>query len=425
MPVQIKKILFIFLSAISFSTFALDAESTNAKIQAALDQTRIQNAAPAMQVSVSLPGEYASRNFVSGTTKLNGKNKITTDSLFQIGSNTKAFVAVLILQLETQGKLNINDAIDKYIDFSKHPTWPQEWQNVTIKQLLNMTSGIDNYTEDKNFIAEVTQNPDLHFTATQLINIAAKHPDYFAPGKSWYYSNTDYILAGKIIENVTGQTVTQNINEKLLGSTHLNLLNTHYAGANNYSRNTNLHAVSSYDEYPGEEAKDESSKGLSWANSAGCMLSNTSDLTRWIRSLFSGKTLASQQLHEMKSLVCWSGSKTGCTLGQPVSSDGFGFALTEQTTQSLGKVWIYEGSTLATDFIYYWIPSYDTVISVTADIRNDKNSPNKLANKIVEILMQSRAWKNYRVLHSVPTLDASQLKTLQSTLKFPLKNKLT
>ena len=57
--------------------------------------------------------------------------------------------------------------------------------------------------------------------------------------------------------------------------------------------------------------------------------------------------------------------------------------------------------------------------------RNDKNSPNKLANKIVEILMQSRAWKNYRVLHSVPTLDASQLKTLQSTLKFPLKNKLT
>lgn len=258
------KIFLIILSVIfSTSVFALDTQNTNAKIQQAIDQTRIANHVPAIQVSVSLPNEYAPRNFVSGTTKLNDKKDVNTDSLFQIGSNTKAFISVLILQLEAQDKLSIDDPIDKYIDFSKHPTWPSEWKNVTIKQLLNMTSGIYNYTEDSNFINEITVHPNTHFTATQLIDIAASQPDNFAPGTSWNYSNTDYVLAGKIIQNITGKTVTQMMYQKLLGSTQYNLDNTYYAGSHDYSKNINARAVGSYLNVNGKVI-DVSSKGLTW-----------------------------------------------------------------------------------------------------------------------------------------------------------------
>ena len=431
-----KKLLFIFLTVTSFSTFALDNSSskTDAKIQAALDQTRTQYGASAMQVSVSLPGEYASRNFVSGTTKLNGKNKLTTDNLFQIGSITKSFVSAIILQLEAKGELSIDDPIDKYIDFSKHPTWPAEWQNVTIKQLLNMTSGIYNYTEDKTVMASVFQNPNEHFTATQLVDVAAKHPDDFKPGTSWNYSNTDYVLAGMIIKNVTGKSVTQVMNEKLLGSTHLNLLNTYYQGAHDYSPNVLRHAVDTYFTYEGTNPdvapRDISSSSLSWANSAGCMLSNTSDIVRWVRALFSGQVLKPQQLNEMESLVCTNEMGTpNCVMGQPIQPTigvfGYGLGIAEFAAKVRGSyipVWMYEGHTLGQTFIYYFIPSDNTVISVNCDFTNknlDYDPVNKLATKIFMILNESNALKNYHEAHGMPAIDASQL---QTSLNFPQEN---
>jgi len=417
-----KKLLFIFLTMASFSTFALDnsSSSTNEKIQATLDKIRIQNNAPAMQVSVSLPGEYASRNFVSGTTEMNGKTNITTDSLFQIGSNTKAFVSVIILQLEAQGKLSIDDPIDKYIDFSKHPTWPSKWKNITIKQLLNMTSGIFSYTDDQNFSNEVINNPNIHFTATQLVNIAASHPDDFSPGTSWNYSNTDYILVGKIIQNLTGKTVTQLMYQKLLGSTQYNLDNTYYEGSQDYSENINARAVGSYLNINGK-IQDVSSKGLSWANAAGSMLSTGSDMTRWVRALFSGPVLKPQQLNEMESLVCTDETPVlGCKLGQPVNNDGYGLGLYEKydTNNNIGKVWLYEGQTFGTTSVYAYIPSYNTVIYVAGDyVNNERDYVGDLMNQILSILLQSHSWQKYRETHEMTPIDASQLNV--TIIKFP------
>ena len=364
------------------------------QLQAVLDNYRTQYGIPAMQASVSLPSESKTRDYVSGTTQYGGTTKVASWNLFQIGSNTKAFIAAIILQLETEGKLSINDPISKYLDTTKFPwpsTWPVKWKEITIKQLLNMTSGIYDYTEDDAFVQSILNDPAQQCNNLDLINIAANHPDYFSPGQGWHYSNTDYILAGLIINVVTGNTIEQVMQERLLGPTNYNLLNTYYSDEN-YPADIVKRTVYGYADIDGV-LQDVTSPNISWGGAAGAMLSNTNNITLWVRALFGGQVLKSQQLAEMQSLVCLS-ADDNCVPGQIVTKQigGFGLGLGETNAQPYGVVWSYEGGTLGYLFLYVWIPSYDTVITVTQDVAGDpEDHLGDLVVNMLNILDNSKA----------------------------------
>jgi CubicO group peptidase (beta-lactamase class C family) len=132
---------------ISASTaFANCGPLLNETVQKTIDTYRTENNIPAIQASVFCPGENQPRDFISGTKTKEGADPIKADTLFQIGSETKSFIAAIILQLEADGLLSIEDDIGTWL-----PQLPAHWKKITIKQLLNHTSGLGvKYIYDDN-----------------------------------------------------------------------------------------------------------------------------------------------------------------------------------------------------------------------------------------------------------------------------------
>ncbi len=160
--------------------------------------------------------------FYAGDNGLSDKKPIGPDTLFDIGSNTKEFTAALILKLEAAGKLNIDDTIGKWL-----PQYPA-WKDVTIRSLLQMTSPIPNYSETVA-IGEI-EVADIHhqFSAKDLIGfVDPANGAHFPPATGWFYSNTNYILAGLIIEAASGMNYEQALTTMILEP--LGLHDTYYA----------------------------------------------------------------------------------------------------------------------------------------------------------------------------------------------------
>lgn len=137
----------------------------------------------------------------SGNTDFFNQHPINSSHLYQIGSITKSFIAAVILQLEATPELHfsIEDKLSIYL--------PQyaEWGDITIKQLLNMTSGIPDYLEDDSYLRDLANNPDKNWQPDEELSYVAKKPLLFSPGIKWYYSNSNYILIGLVIKKLTAR----------------------------------------------------------------------------------------------------------------------------------------------------------------------------------------------------------------------------
>lgn len=136
------------------------------------------------------------------------------DMIFRIGSITKQFTAIAILQLFEQGKLDLQDDITKFI-----PDYPTQGYKITVEHLLTHTSGIKSYTS----VPEFAQYARIDKTLLEVINIFKNQPMEFAPGTKWNYNNSGYFLLGYIIEKVSGKTYPQYIEDnffKPLGMTN-------------------------------------------------------------------------------------------------------------------------------------------------------------------------------------------------------------
>jgi len=149
-------------------------------------------------------GRVAAR---SGVARLGSTAPVAFDSRFRMGSNTKTFVAVVMLQLVQEGKLGLDDTVDHWLPGVVSGNG-NDGTKITVRNLLQHTTGIFDYTEA--LLAGLTldgfqQLRFEHFEPEQLIAIAMAHEPKFAPGAGWSYSNTNYILAGMIIKKVTGQ----------------------------------------------------------------------------------------------------------------------------------------------------------------------------------------------------------------------------
>src|SRR4051812_17015600 len=262
------------------------------QIQQILSNWRARSGIPAATLSILLPSHDLPITFNSGTTVFRGEESVTADTLYQAGSITKSFTSTIILKLEADGKLNINDPITKYL-----PQYPQ-WGNISIRQLLNHTSGIFNYTEAGLF-NQIRKNPREGFTPEALVRIAEQHRNYFPPGRGWKYSNTNYVLAGMIIEKITGQSMNDVMNYYLRRGFNLNLGHTYFASGL-YTSNLMSRMAHGYS----SAGSDATYDNMSWAYTVGGIVSTTQDLIAWWHGLFQGNVLPGAQMDEMMDLVC-------------------------------------------------------------------------------------------------------------------------
>lgn len=147
------------------------------------------------------------------------------DGRFRIGSVTKVFVSTVLLQLVGEGRLRLDDPVERHL-----PGVVPNGAAITVRQLLNHTSGLFNHTEDTRFL--VTNEAELEdyahgtwryrdYRPEQLAAVSAEHPPYFAPGQGWHYSNTNYVLAGMIVRKVTGRAWQQEVERRIVRPLHL------------------------------------------------------------------------------------------------------------------------------------------------------------------------------------------------------------
>lgn len=148
---------------------------------------------PGAIVYVDVPGR-GSWLAAFGSTTSDGGRPMRTDEHMRIGSVTKSLTAEVVLQLVDQGRIKLDDPVSTYM-----PGVPNG-QNMTIRQLLGMTAGPFNYTEDDYFNLTLDKEPKKPWTVNEVIGIGLAHPPYFPPGQGFHYSNTNYEMLGVIAE---------------------------------------------------------------------------------------------------------------------------------------------------------------------------------------------------------------------------------
>lgn len=178
---------------------------------------------PGLVVGVRRAGEEP--NIVaSGRADLGSGRRMTPQDRFRVGSLTKPMVATVILQLADEGLLSLDDPLARFL-----PGVLPDADRITLRQLLNHTSGLGNYTDDPGFLNTAFADPARVWTPQQLIAIAAAMPRNFAPGAAdrWDYSNTNYILLGLVAEVAGGQSVIAQLGARVFNP--LGLTSTYFS----------------------------------------------------------------------------------------------------------------------------------------------------------------------------------------------------
>lgn len=382
----------LFLAAPLLAQGASDSELRTA-LQHDLNQYLAARAKPehisAISLSISLHGAPQTIDITAGTTQYAGAGApISPWTLWQIGSNTKAFTAATILQLEAEGKLTIDQTLGRWL-----PQYPA-WKNVTIRRLLNMTSGIPGYDFSSAMLAAYAKNPGRNFTLKELVAYAyPATPGAPRPTTGYSYSNTNYLLAEMIIERVSGNSYAAELDRRFLRAS-LGLDHTFYA-AHEYPQSVRDQMTSGYFfNHDADNAalapllgRDMRDLSVSWMQGAGGIVSTPQDVTRWARALYAGGILAPKQRAEMMSLV-------SLTNGKPIAKtslqdpQGFGLGIAQMTKPEIGTVWFYEGMTLGYRVVHVFFPRQDAVIAFGLNSQPDskQNESGKLAVTIYKTL---------------------------------------
>ena len=325
---RIYKIIFALLFPLHI---AFAAENN---FQKELDTWRTQNQITSVVVSVADLDNDQVHTYVSGA---------TANQLYGVGSISKTFVAAAILQLQEQGKLKLSDPLGKYL--SQYP----RWSKMTLKQALNMTSGIPNFTEAQEFKNLVNSNPKKLILPAQLINIAYAMPDYFAPGQGWHYSNTDYYLLSLVIEKITGQPLEVVLQQRFFKP--LKLEHTFYS-TGFYPKAVEAQMAHAY---MGKEDVTNFNAGL--YGPAGGMVMDSHDLITWTHALFTPGVILNQA--SIKQLMT-----TVPVPPSPPKPEGaaYGLGIYSLNMPGIGMVWYYAGVINGYTSTMMWIPAKNEII---------------------------------------------------------------
>ncbi|KIO75924.1 hypothetical protein TH53_17830 [Pedobacter lusitanus] len=290
MTKNLTKQLLITFIAITFSYAPVAAQShlTSDSIDVFLKYKMQQLRIPALQLAIVSKGELVKLNSY-GMSNLENSIPATDESMFSINSCTKSFVGVAILQLQEDGKLNINDPISKYLD-----SLPEVWKEVTIKQILACNSGLPNIIDEYENVLGAG-NESAAWAKVKML------PMEFKPGERFSYNQTGYVILGMIINKLSGVHFTKFIEDRQFSTAGMKLTRfgdshdiiPHSAGSYSTLNNINGNWTSSgdlkivYAEFP------------QFFRTASSIISNAREIAQWIIALQHGKILKQKSSLEL------------------------------------------------------------------------------------------------------------------------------
>ncbi|WP_344072251.1 serine hydrolase domain-containing protein [Streptomyces crystallinus] len=308
----------------------------------------VQQGLNALVDSDGLPAALASvggadgrtRTYTAGVGDLATGSKVPRDGQVRIGSNTKTFTSVVVLQLVAEGKVRLEAPVDTYLPGLVRGKGI-DGRHITVRHLLQQTSGLPDY------LGHLDEDV-RYYDPYELLGLALRQQAHFEPGKQWEYSNTNYVLAGLIAQRVTGRPLAAEMDRRIIK--HLDLRHTYFpAPGETGIREPHPHGY--YRDTASQPLGDVTEMDPSWAWAAGQLVSTNSDLNRFFTALLDGRLLPAAQLAQMRATV---------PAGAPFASGArYGLGLVSTPLSCGGVYWGHGGS----------FPGYETRGGVTEDGR--------------------------------------------------------
>ena len=220
------------------------------------------------------------------------------DGEVRVGSNTKTFVAVVVMQLVQEGKVGLDEPIETYLP-GLIKGEGIDGSRITVRQLLQHTSGLPDFDETLFGTTDVFQYRHHYVTPRDVLDSALSKPAQFEPGAQWKYTNTNYIVLGMLIERVSQRPVGEQIDERIVKK--LGLSHTYFpAPGEEKIRGTHPQG---YHLSAGGKLEDITEMDPFWAWAAGAMISTPSELNTFFQAVFDGRLLTQSSIDEMKKGV--------------------------------------------------------------------------------------------------------------------------
>lgn len=272
-----------------------------AALQAMLDATAKELLIPGAVILLHTPQGDFSVHY--GTTLLGANIPPTAGTYFRIASNTKTMTAAVILQLAQEGKLSVDDPVSKYV------AGVPNGANISIAELLEMRSGLYNYSNAPEMSAAIDRDPTKVWTSAELLAIAFAHPPNFPPGTDYEYCNSNYALLGVIAEKIGQKPLSQAMQDRLFGPLHMShtelpapaVDTIPHPYSHGYLYGSSSVALRGEPPYSSEvkaaaragtlRPTDYSDVNHSFAAAAGGAVSTADDLGIWIEALVTGRVL--------------------------------------------------------------------------------------------------------------------------------------
>jgi CubicO group peptidase (beta-lactamase class C family) len=371
-----KKQLILVAIMVFATSFYAGAQSLNKQETKEIDELlneAVEPGGPGLTALISVKGEIVYDKAL-GLADVELNVPMNTGNIFRIGSITKQFTAVAILQLVEQGKLSLQDDITKYIE-----DYPTHGYTITIEHLLTHTSGIQSYTSMADFMEKQIRTD---MTPEELIDIFDNEPMNFAPGEQFRYNNSGYFLLGYIIELVSGMSYEEYITENIFKP--VGMENSYYGSASRIIMNR----AKGYEKQGDTLLKNASYLSMTLPYAAGSLLSTTHDLQKWTNAVMKGKVVDMDLLEKAHTPFVLNNGGT--------SYYGYGWMM----RSILGSNTFEHGGGIngfLTDAIY--LPDEDVYVAVLGNCLCI--NPGKLTEKIAAIVLDKDAEKEEMEIDSL------------------------
>ena len=220
------------------------------------------------------------------------------DGEVRVGSNTKTFVAVVVMQMVQEGKVGLDEPIETYLP-GLIKGEGVDGSRITVRQLLQHTSGLPEYTDTTPGSGDIFQIKDHYIPPRDLLDTALGKPAAFEPGTQWKYTNTNYVVLGMLVERVSQRPVGEQIDQRIVKK--LGLSHTYFPAPGDRSiKGTHPQG---YHLSAGGKLEDITEMDPAWAWAAGAMVSTPSELNTFFQAVLDGRLLSQASIDEMKKGV--------------------------------------------------------------------------------------------------------------------------
>jgi len=341
------------------------------RLKKALDDGMRWQPGIGISAAVIVPGEPI---WLGTSGPSHDETPVSSDMLFAIGSITKNMVAALTLRLAGEGSLSLEDPLGRWL-----PEYPRIDGRVTIRQLLNHTSGVYQYFSNQAIWDEIAVDPARRWRPEDVLEYVLE--PYFPPGEGFRYSNTNYTLLGMIIEKVTGAGVAAGLRERFWEP--LGLSNTYFACEEEIPGNV-AHVWGSTQSGGGTEDLTFAPRIAhdSIVYPSGGVFSTAEDLARWCDALFGGQAISKSQLDQMLDFVAISRE-------DGISSQGYGLGIQHFLPGWIRGMEVYghSGGSIGTVAYMLYLPEYGVSIAAMMNSYSGRsNSVKGLARAAVNYL---------------------------------------